>query len=223
MVVFEYLWSVWRAIQLGLELEPEVVEIAQNSPNAGWIAVGVVMAAGVSLLLGQSVILFLNQVKPARFVVSLVSNGIVLVMGWVFWSASVWVIGRRLFGAEPPFDLLLILIGLSYAPLVFGFLILMPYLGPFIHRLLYVWSFLISLRAVSLLFQVGFWPALLCVGSGWLLLMLLTATIGRPIVALRNWTWQRITKTQKDAPVHELLKQFALDQSLPPPSKGDEQ
>jgi hypothetical protein len=88
-------------------------------------------------------------------------------MGWVFWSASVWVIGRRLFGAEPPFDLLLILIGLSYAPLVFGFLILMPYLGPFIHRLLYVWSFLISLRAVSLLFQVGSWPALLCHRDDW--------------------------------------------------------
>lgn len=217
--MLEYLWSVWRAIQLGLELQPDVIEIAERHPNASWVAVGIVMAAGISLLLGQSVILFLNQVKPGRFVVSLVSNGIVLVIGWVLWSASVWVIGRWLFAEKPTFEMALTLIGLSYAPLVFGFLILTPYLGPFVQHLLYAWSFIISLRAVSLIFQVGYWPALLCVGTGWLLLMLLTATIGRPVVAFRNWAWHRITKTPKGAPAHELLKQFALDQSLPAPSK----
>jgi hypothetical protein len=139
----------------------------------------------------------------------------------------VWVIGNWLFTAEPSFALVLRLIGLSYAPLVFGFLILMPYLGPFVQRLLYAWSFMVALRAVSFTFQVGFWPALLCVGIGWLLLMLLTATIGRPIIAVRNWAWHQITRTEKGAPVRELLKQFALDQStppesIPPASKGDE-
>src|SRR5690606_32385702 len=115
--MFEYLWSVWRAIQLGLRLQPDVVQIAETYPNANWVAFGVVMTAGISLLMGQSVILFLNQVKPARFVVSLVSNGIVLVAGWAIWSATVWASGRWLLAEEPSFDIVLTLIGLSYAPL----------------------------------------------------------------------------------------------------------
>ena len=221
--MFEYLWSVWQAIQLGLRLQPDVVQIAETYPNAGWIAFGVVMVAGISLLLGQSVILFVNQVTPGRFVVSLVSNGILLVVGWIFWSVTVWVIGSWFLEEQPEFVLVTRLIGLSYAPLVYGFLILMPYLGPFVQRLLYAWSFLIALRVVEFSFQVGFWPALFCVGVGWLLLMLLTSTVGRPLVAVRNWAWHRITKTEMGTPVHTLLKQFALDQSAPPASKGDEQ
>ncbi|MCC6170139.1 MAG: YIP1 family protein [Caldilineaceae bacterium] len=219
--MFQYLWSVWRAIQLGLGLQPEVVQIAESHPNAAWVAFGVVMAAGISLLLGQSVILFLNQVRPGRFAVSLVIHGFMLVTGWLVWSASVWAIGRWLFSDTASFALTLRLIGLSYAPLVFGFLILMPYLGPFVQHLLYVWSFVIALRAVAFSFDFGFWPALLCVGLGWLLLMLLTATVGRPIVALRNLLWHRLTGTSLDASAHELLQQFALDKSASSTPKGD--
>jgi hypothetical protein len=220
--MLDYLWAVWRAIGLGLRLRPDVVQIADTYPNATWIAFGVVMVAGISLLLGQSVILFLNQVKPGRFALSLVINGILLGVGWIVWSAVVWGIGRWLFTEEPRFALVLRLVGLSYAPLVFGFLILMPYLGPFVQRVLFAWSFIIALRAVAYTFAVGFWPALLCVGLGWLLLVLLTASAGRPVVTLRNWVWHRITGTPMDASAHELLQRFAMDQSTPPASKGDQ-
>lgn len=209
----EYIWSVWRAIQLGLSLHPEVASYGESFPNAPWIAFGVVMTAGISLLLGQSVILFLNQVPPGRFILSLVTNGLLLVAGWLFWSFSVWGIGRWLFPEEPPFGFVLVLIGLSYAPLVFGFLVLMPYLGPFIQQALYVWSFAVALQSVAIAFDVTFWPALLCVGLGWLALMVVTATIGRPIVALRNWIWKSVTTTQMDTPIHEVMKQFAYEQS----------
>lgn len=219
--MFEYLWSVWRAIQLGLRLQPNVVQIADTYPHATWVAFGVVMAAGISLMLGQSVILFLNQVRPARFVASLVINGLLLVVGWVVWTAAVWAIGSRLFVEQPSFVLVLRLIGLSYAPLVFGFLILIPYMGPFVQRLLYVWSFLVALRAVAFTFQVSFWPALLCVGLGWIALMLLTATVGRPVVMMRNWVWHRLTGARKDASVQELLQQFAVEQSSTSTPKGD--
>lgn len=219
--MFEYLWAVWRAIQLGLRLQPDIVQIAETYPNATWVAAGVVMTAGVSIMLGQSVILFLNQVKPGRFVTSLVINGVLVMVGWMVWSVALWVIGRWIFTEEPTFALILRVVGLSYAPLVYGFLILMPYLGPFVQRLLFTWSFLIALRAVMFTFQVGFWPALLCTGMGWLLLMLLTATVGRPVVAVRNWVWHRITGTPIDASAHELLQQFALDQSAPSTPKGD--
>src|SRR4051794_29107332 len=120
--VFEYLWSVLRAIQYGLTLKPDVVQAVHSYPRAewiasDWIAFGVVMTAGISLLLGQSVILFLNQIKPSRFVLSLVANGLLLAIGWVIWSTTVWGIGHLLFAETPSFMLILDLIGLSYAPL----------------------------------------------------------------------------------------------------------
>jgi len=220
--MIEYIWSVWRAIGLGLRLQPDVVQIAETYPNAGWVAFGVVMIAGISLLLGQSVILFLNQVKPGRFVVSLLINGFLFVVGWVVWSAAVWAIGSVLLETQPRFVVVLRLIALSYAPFVFGFFILMPYLGPFVQRLLFAWSFLVALRAVAYTFQVGFWPALLCVGLGWLLLMVVTATIGRPVVWVRNWVWHRITGSPMDASAYELLQQFALEQSSPATPKGEQ-
>lgn len=219
--MFEYLWFVWRAIRMGLSLQPEVVQAAESYPNATWIAFGVVMVAGISLLLGQSVILFLNQVRPGPFVLSLVLHGLVLVGSWIVWSAVVWLIGSRLFEASPRFVMMLRVIGLSYAPLAFGFLILMPYLGPFVHRLLNAWAFIIALRAVAYTFAVGYWPALVCVGAGWLMLMALTATIGRPAVALQNWAWQRITGAPLNASTQEMLQQFALREALQHRPGGD--
>jgi hypothetical protein len=211
VAMFEYLWSVWRAIQLGLRLQPEMVQVVDTYPNAGWIVFGVVMAAGISVLVGQSVVLFLNQVKPGRFVLSLLINGLLLVVGCIVWATTVWALGNWLFAIDAHFSLVLKLTGLSYAPLVYGFFVLMPYAGPFIGRVLYGWSFLIMLRAVAYTFQVSFWPALVCVGLGWLLLMLLTATIGRPVVALRNRVWQRVTGTTAEASAQELLQQLAVD------------
>jgi uncharacterized membrane protein YgdD (TMEM256/DUF423 family) len=87
--MFEYLWAVWRAIGLGMNFEPSVVQIVETYPNAFWIAFGVVMVAGISLLLGQSVMLFLNQVTPRRFAMSLVINGLLLVAGWAVWNLVV--------------------------------------------------------------------------------------------------------------------------------------
>lgn len=106
--------------------------------------------------------------------------------------------------------------------MVYGFLILLPYLGPFVQRLLYTWSFIIALRAVAYTFHVGFFPALLCVGLGWLIIMLLTATIGRPLVAFRNWFWYRLTGTRLDTTAQELLKQLALRYSTQPTAKGEQ-
>jgi hypothetical protein len=207
---FEYIGNVLRAIGLGLTLKANGVQIAQRYPHANWIAFGVVMVAGISLLLGHSVILFLNQIRPSRFLFSLVANGLLLAIGWVIWSAAVWGVGSLLFARAPSFDLALKVIAFSYAPLAFAFLSLMPYLGPFVLRLLYAWSFLIAIRAIALTFDVHAWQALLCVGIGWLLLVLLTSTVGRPLIALQDWLWHRITGTHAGLPTRELPTPFAI-------------
>ena len=228
MGIVDYLVALWRVIGAALWLEPALLRAAgaaatEASPRAFALAAGVVVVAGVSTLLGQSVTLFINRVRPGRFALSLCLNGLLLVVGWLVWAFVLWLIGRWLFPISPTYLTTLLLTALSYAPLAFGFLILIPWLGPFIQRLLSVWSFLIVVGAVMHEFQVGFIAALVAAGSGWLALLLLTLTIGRPIIALRTHLWRTVTGARLEASAEDILIEFAPDRPPVAPTQRDEQ
>jgi hypothetical protein len=162
-------------------------------------------------LIGQSVILFVNRVSPSRFLVSLLVNGILFSISLVVWALSIWVVGQWLYPNDISIGTVMRLVGLGAAPYLFGFLVLIPYMGNFIGRVLSVWSFLIVLAGILHLTGGLLWPALVCVGLGWLLIALLTATIGRPIVALRNRIFRQVSGTSLDASVADILSEFAKD------------
>src|SRR5204863_5683934 len=107
------------------------------------------------------------------------------------WGAAVWLVGTAVTGHDVGLDTALRVVCLSAAPLVFGFLVLIPYVGLAIDRIVHVWSFLITLVLVQHGFELGLLPALACTGLGWLLVLLLTATVGRPLMALRRRLWRR--------------------------------
>ena len=98
--------------------------------------------------------------------------------------------------------------GLSTAPLVFGFLVLIPWMGPFVGKVLNVWSFLILLAVVQFQFQIGFWGALLVVGLGWLASLGINNTIGKPVVALRNRLFRLVTGSSLDTTAEDILLHF---------------
>ncbi|MBE2239438.1 MAG: hypothetical protein IAE81_16740, partial [Caldilineaceae bacterium] len=106
------------------------------------------------------------------------------------------------------------LVGMSTAPLVFGFLILIPYLGPAIGKVLSVWQLLIMTTAVEYAFQVGFIQAAVCVGLSWLLMLLLSNTIGRPVVALRNLIYRKVTGSDLDSTTQDILLEYSGGQEL---------
>ena len=226
MGIIDYFVTLWRVINRALWLDPALLEAAgaaagtEAGPRAFALAIGVVVVAGVSTLLGQSVTLFINRVRPGRFVLSLFMNGLLLVIGWLVWALVLWVIGIWLFPITPTYRTMLLLIALSYAPLAFGFLILIPWMGPFIQRLLYVWSFIIVVGALMFEFQVGFVQALVAAGIGWLVLLGMTLTIGRPIVALRNLLWHKVTGSRMDATAQDILVDFAQEKPTDAPAPG---
>ncbi|MCC6626861.1 MAG: hypothetical protein IT340_05585 [Chloroflexi bacterium] len=220
--IIDYLATLWRVIGKALWLEPDLLSAAgaavgtATAPRAFALAIGVVLLAGVSSLLGQSTTLFINRVRRARFALSLVLNGVLLVGGWLVWSLVLWLVGLVLFPITPTFQTMLLLVALSYAPLVFGFLILIPWLGTFIQRLLYAWSYIIAAGAVMHEFQVSFILAVITTGIGWLVLLGLTLTIGRPITALHNILRYRIAGSQLDATTQDILMQYARRPPDPP-------
>jgi hypothetical protein len=210
--MLEYIFYLWRAITMALTLRPEVAQAVERLPGSSRVVLGVVFLAGASMLLGQSVVLFINRVRPRRFLLSLATNGLLYILGAAIWALMLWLIGRWLFVREPSFGLTLQLVGLSFAPQVFGVLILVPYAGPFIQRVLATWSLLIAAGAVQFSFQVPFAEALLCVGTGWLVLWLLTASAARPLAALRKRIAQAVVGTHLYASARELLAALAKDE-----------
>ncbi|GAP98982.1 hypothetical protein [Leptolyngbya sp. NIES-2104] len=152
-----------------------------RNPQGQAIALLVVLGAGLSLGIGQSVILFANRVKPVRFLLSLLLNAILFAFGFLFLVFSTWLIGLLPGFARISWGDLVEAFGLSYTPLLFGFLGALPHLGSPILNVLSVWHLLQMVTAVSAVAQVGGAAAFTHVAVGWIVLQLLQGTIGQPI------------------------------------------
>lgn len=210
--MFEFLGNLLRGVGEALRLNPRVFEVVEAAPDTGWIILTIAILGGASLLIGQSVILFVNRVRPGRFLVSLLINGIVFTISLLIWALAIWLTGRVLFPNDIPFDTVLRLVGLGAAPHLFGFLVLIPYLGDFIGRTLAVWSFLVVLAGIAFLAGSHLGVALVCVGLGWLLVTVMSLTIGRPIIALRNWLFKAVAGTSLEASVADILAAYSADE-----------
>ena len=213
--IFEYISLVFTAIGYALRLDERVYAAAVVHPRGVEIILGVVFLAGVSMFLGQSVILFVNRVRRGRFVFSLLTNGVVFVISYLIWGLAIAFIGWLMFDVEAK-DLVIVaaLVGLSTAPLVFGFLILIPYAGPAVGMLLNVWQLLIMITVVEFTFRVGTIAAIICVGLSWLLMLILTNTIGRPVVRLRNALYRKVTGSDLESTTQDILLEFSGGQGL---------
>ena len=221
-IIFLYLFLVWVGIINALWLNPEVLDVVEQLPQSGWVVAGIVFLAGASTLLGESAVLFINRVSRGRFIISLITNGIIFLISYAVWGLTIYVIGRILFSANPPLSDFVRMVGLSTAPLVFGFFVLIPWMGLFIAKVLNVWSLIILIVIVEYEFKIGFWPAVLCVGLGWLVSLGLTNTIGRPVVALRNKVFQLVTGSKLESDAENLLLHFSgasYDQLLDLPAE----
>lgn len=148
------------------------------------LSLTVVFLAGVSLALGQSVVLFANRVAQRRFVLSLLLSGVVFTFVYLFWSTSLWLIAVFVFGHSGPYLNALRTVGLAYSPQLFGFLVLTPYFGSFVAAALSVWNLLAIVVATQAVFHLTTLQGVAGAALGWMLLQLLQRTIGRPVLSL---------------------------------------
>ena len=72
-------------------------------PEGQFLALLIVLAAGLSLAVGQSIILFINRVKPIRFMVSLLLNAVLFVFGFLFLAfiCVSWALQTAWLGSSP--------------------------------------------------------------------------------------------------------------------------
>jgi len=218
--IFSTLWQLAGGV---LRFDPNAFIVALETPGIWKPALGILFLGGISDMIGQSVVLFANRVSPRRFLVSLLMGGAMLVISVFFWAASIWAIASFIFDAHRLLRDVLIVIALSYAPLLFGFLILLPYFGNIIQKLLRVWIFLALLIGVAVAFQFGFWQALLSTVLGWILYELIARIPILRIKTLDNWLWRLATGTPKLLETDELVDQMVEEARAASGLQSDEE
>ncbi len=173
-------------------LDQSAFQTAVDLPAGQTAALLVVLTAGLSLAVGQSIILFINQVQPLRFVFSLLLNAVLFTCGFLFLVFSTWLIGWIPGLVHVPWRDLVTALGLGYAPLGFSFLAALPYLGVPIFNLLSVWHLLAMVVGFSAIANVSGADAFVHVAFGWVMLRLLEGTVGQPIAQLGRGLAQRV-------------------------------
>jgi len=177
----------WSLVQGANALNPDAFRAIEVHPAGILLAITVILLVGLSQSIGQGIVLFLNQVKPIRFVLSLGIAAILFVFSVAFWVLSVWVVSHLLYGVDVSFLKVFRVLGLSYAPLLWSFLVAIPYLGVPINVVLSVWSLLAFVRGFSVVTELDRWQVLGSAICGWMVFQIMQRTIGRPAIALGHW------------------------------------
>ena len=174
----------WTLIGDAIALQSQGFEQIQLLPLGTQFALLIAFLAGLSQGIGQGIVLFINRVKPIRFVLSLLIGAILYAVSYLFWALSTWVVIRLFFSASISFIMVVRTLGLAYAPLILSFLGVMPYLGVPLLVVLSLWSllaFVVGLKAIA---GFGIWSVFACGALGWGVFQVLQRTIGRPVAEI---------------------------------------
>lgn len=172
----------WRELMGGaIAFQLDAFQQVATLPNGLWLALLIVLLSGLSLAIGQSVILFINRVKPVRFAFSLLLNAVLFAFSFLFLTFSTWLLCLLPGAPHLPFVTLVKVFGLGYVPLLFGFLKALPYFGYPIGNLLSVWNLLAMVVGFAAIAQLRVGSAFAYVALGWVVKQLLEGTIGAPI------------------------------------------
>lgn len=174
-------YTLWTA---SLGLEPEPFQAVQTWP--GFRSAGLIFfAAALSKALADAGIMMINRVTRAQFLLGLLGGTVVLALAAVSWATCIWLACRWLVGLELAYRDLLGLVLVSYAPLVFGFLVIVPHLGLLWDGVLKLWMLLITLAGLHQQYGVPVAQAVVASGLGWLLFHLLGELFGSKVEKVR--------------------------------------
>ena len=190
-LLWGYFQTFWVMVGQALRLQPVVFAQVQVMPGGLLLALLVVLFASVSEAAAQSIVLFLNHVRFKRFGLALCMSLFSHFGGYLLWTATIWLAGNALFAQNQPFHDVASVVGLAYAPQLFSFLVLMPFLGNGIGIVLSLWSMLAVVVAVRAGFGIDTWQAVLLAAVGWMLVQLVRRTVGRPVRSIEQWLTSR--------------------------------
>lgn len=177
----------WQLVWGAIALKSEAFIFIKTLPLAPKAANNVVFLAGLSQAIAQSLILFINRVKPLRFILSMAISALLFAFGYFFWALSTWAMKNLFYPPSIPFSSVQSALGFAYAPQLFSFLVALPYFGIPIHVILSIWSFLALLLGLSTSLELEVIDASFCGVLGWFIVQVLQRTIGKPVANFGVW------------------------------------
>ncbi len=129
-------------------LNVDLYKNVRNTSKNHRLALTIVLLAAFSHMVGSTVILMINRATVSVFFVALLFDGLSIVVGYYFWTFTIWKVGQWMKPIDPTYSDLLSPIGFAYAPQVLNFLTLIPLLGRPIEFVLALWSLLAVIVAV---------------------------------------------------------------------------
>ena len=178
--------SFWTLVSGVLLLNPQTFEAIDNLPLGLVASILVVLLAGLSQTFGQSVMLFVNRVRPLRFFLSIAIAAVIFVFNYNFWVFSTWTVAQGIFGIKLSLIEVIKTLGFSYAPLLLGFLMVIPYFGMPILIVLSIWALIAIATGLGTISNLGIWQAFECCLGGWLVLQISQRLFGRAISGIVN-------------------------------------
>ncbi|HKU81839.1 MAG TPA: hypothetical protein VJP76_06680 [Candidatus Tumulicola sp.] len=179
--------ELWDTLGGAMQLHgADFLEAVALAPGAA-VALAIVVAAGLSEAFGQSIVLFANRVKPARFFFSLLVDALLFTFGYGFLVLSTFVVTRLPGTRHLTLYDLAVIFAVSYAPMLFAFLAALPYLGSGLMRVLRVWHFLAMVIGIAAVGRVDVFLAATYVWLGWFVMVLAQHSFGKPIVNAGAW------------------------------------
>ena len=176
----------WSLVSGVLLLRTETFESINNLPSGLIASILVVLLAGLSQTLGQSVMLFINRVRPLRFLLSVAIAAVLFVFNYNFWVVSTWLVAGWLFKTEISLVEVIKTLGFSYAPLLLGFLVVIPYFGMPILIVLTIWALIAIATGLGAISDLGIWEAFGCCLGGWIVLQLSQRVFGEAIANITS-------------------------------------
>ncbi len=181
----------WDLVVGVLTLDVDTVKVLAAGPGTSWLAVSLVLLTGLSQGVAQSVVLFVNQVKPLRFLFSLLIGAVLFLGGYGFWVLSIWILSLLIPQDGLSLERIAQILAFSYAPLLFSLFGAMPYLGVPILRLLSIWNLLAVVVGFATVSDLSAMGAAQYVLLGWVFLQILQQTVGQPMANLGQWIANR--------------------------------
>jgi hypothetical protein len=144
--------SSQQIIQLfwdALTLNPKFYEHTQRYSHSLEIGQFVVFVAAITHGLGSILIPLLVQVSLPVLLLIFLINSLIVVIGYYFWTYTIWQIGQWLKLPLPRYRELLLPIGVAHVPQILNFFTVIPLLGRPIEITLATWSLLVTVVAVN--------------------------------------------------------------------------
>jgi len=190
---FGYLVSLAQLMWGALRLDPEAFHAMMASSKKGVLGISVLGLGWFSESLGQSFVLFINRVRPRNFVASIFLTTWIHIASVILWLGLSWIIYNTFFGKSVHlFREAAPVVSLAFAPLVFGFLAVIPYLGSFVQHAVRVWVLLAITVGFAALAQ-SFWLAVVSAVAGFVALMTLIRFLPAPLKAVNRWVLKKST------------------------------